>query len=279
LLPCRRPGQSRTASSPKAASGGRASPEYQRRRQEAIAAVNARYALLLVGAGPVRRLWLRLQRRRAIERELETLSPTDACFLTPESGLLESRHPMSSYLSNRAGDPPDQVQLYVAALLEALGERDPLEIMRAMPAALREALAGVSPEQLATPEAPGKWSMRQVVQHLSDSELVGGLRFRMVLAHDRPALAGYDQDLWVERLHRDDADLEVALAEFTASRQGNLRLLERTTPEDRERVAVHAERGEESLGHMMRLYAAHDLIHLRQLARIRQAVAPAHAAG
>ena len=252
-----------------------ASPEYQRRRQEAIAAVRARYASLLAGAGPVRRLWLLLQRRRAIERELETLSPTDACFLTPESGLLESAHPMSSYLSNRAGDPPDQIKLYTAALLETLGDRDPLEVMRAMPAALREAIAGVSPEQLATPEKPGKWSMRQVVQHLSDSELVGGFRFRMVLAHERPALAGYDQDLWVERLHGDDVDLEAALAEFTAVRRANLRLLERATPEDRERVGVHSERGEESLGHLMRLYAAHDLIHLRQLARIRQAVAPA----
>jgi hypothetical protein len=61
-----------------------ASPEY-RRRQKAIAAVRARYAPLLAGAGPVRRLWLGWQRRRAIERELETLSPTDACFLTAPS--------------------------------------------------------------------------------------------------------------------------------------------------------------------------------------------------
>ena len=62
-----------------------ASPEYRQRRQEVIAAVRARYAPLIAGAGLVRRLWLRLQRRRAIERELETLSPTDACFLTASS--------------------------------------------------------------------------------------------------------------------------------------------------------------------------------------------------
>ncbi len=61
------------------------SPEYRQRRQEAIAAVRARYAPLLAGAGPVRRLWLWWQRRRAVERELETLSPTDACFLMAPS--------------------------------------------------------------------------------------------------------------------------------------------------------------------------------------------------
>jgi DinB superfamily len=110
-----------------------------------------------------------------------------------------------------------------------------------------------------------------IVSHQGSGGGGGGGQRRGQRGH---ALAGYDQDLWVERLHRDDVDLEAALGEFTAVRRANLRLLERTTPEDRERVGVHSERGEESLGHLMRLYAAHDLIHLRQLARIRQAVVP-----
>lgn len=52
----------------------------------------------------------------------------------------------------------------------------------------------------------------------------------------------------------------------------NLRLLERAAPEDLERVGVHAERGEESLGHLRRLYAGHDLLHRRQIDRILAAV-------
>jgi hypothetical protein len=56
-------------------------------------------------------------------------------------------------------------------------------------------------------------------------------------------------------------------------RQGNLRLLERATPADLRRVGVHAERGEESLEHLVRLYAGHDLLHLRQIERVRGAVA------
>lgn len=183
-----------------------------------------------------------------------------------------------SELRYRSSDAQDQAQAYVAALLAALGSRDPLEVLREMPDALRRALTGLSPVELATPEAPGKWSQCQVVQHLADSDLVGAFRFRMMLSHDRPTLAGYDQDSWVERIHRNDTDVDAAMIEFEALRRANVRLLERTTPVDRERVGLHAERGPESLGHMMRLHAGHDVVHLRQLARIRQAVALAAAA-
>ncbi len=140
--------------------------------------------------------------------------------------------------------------------------------------ALRAAIAGLSPLQLATPEAPGKWSLCQVLQHLSDSDLVGAFRFRMVLAHDGPALPGYDQDRWVERVHRDDTDADAALAEFTALRRANVRLLERMAPEEMGRVGLHAERGAETLAHLVKLHAGHDVVHLRQVARIRNAVAP-----
>ena len=55
-------------------------------------------------------------------------------------------------------------------------------------------------------------------------------------------------------------------------RRANLRLIERASPQDLQRVGVHAERGEESVEHLRRLYAGHDLLHLRQIARIRAAV-------
>jgi hypothetical protein len=163
---------------------------------------------------------------------------------------------------------------YTAVILGTLGDRDPFEVLRATPAAVREAVAGVPPRIVATPERQGKWSMLQVVQHLADAELVGAFRYRMILAHDRPALQGYDQDLWADRLRYADSDLAGALDQFGALRAANLRLLERTSPAERARVGVHAERGEESIAHLLRMYAGHDLVHLRQLARIQRAVAP-----
>ena len=177
-----------------------------------------------------------------------------------------------SLLTGRAASAVEEAGAYTAALLDALGGRDPLDVLREMPAALRRAIDGVPAELLGVPEAPGKWSIRQVLQHLADSELVGGFRFRMILAHDRPRLMGYDQDAWAAALRYEDADVETSLGDFATLRRANLRILERTTEADRARVSLHAERGEESLGHMMRLYAGHDVVHLRQIARIRAAI-------
>jgi len=184
-----------------------------------------------------------------------------------------------SVLTGSAADANFDAKAYVAAILSALGDRDALTALRETPGALRQAVSGLSPEQLSTPEQPGKWSVLQVVQHLADSEIVGAFRFRMVLAHDGPTVPGYDQDLWAERLRYEEADVETALNDFTTLRNSNLRLLERATPEDRQRVMRHAERGDESIETMMRLYAGHDTVHLRQIARIRTAIGAPPVAG
>jgi DinB superfamily len=177
-----------------------------------------------------------------------------------------------SVFTNPASSSAEQAKAYTTALLDLLGAKNPVEVLEHTPADLRDAVDGLSQQQMGEPEAPGKWSVRQVLRHLADSELVWGYRLRMVLAHDRPRLTGYDQDLWVERLRYDEADVEQSLQDFTLLRSANLRLLAAASAEDLRRVGIHAERGEESVEHMIRLNAAHDLLHSRQLARIRRAL-------
>lgn len=176
---------------------------------------------------------------------------------------------MSSF-ANPAGSADSQAQAsaYTAAILAALGDRDPLEVLHQTPDALRRLVAGRSPGSLARPEAPGKWSVRQVLQHLADSELAGGFRFRMALAQDRAAITTFDQDRWAEQLRYQDTDPAAAIADFSALRRMNLVLLDRATPAELARAIIHPERGEETLAHMIRLYAGHDLVHRRQIERI-----------
>ena len=180
-----------------------------------------------------------------------------------------------SIFSNPASSTPTDTAAYVAALLGLLGDDDPVTILRETPAVVQRLLDTVPAKIVARPEAPGKWSIREVVQHLADSELVGGFRLRMVMAHDRPTLTGYDQDLWASRLRYPDVDVKDAFEQFNALRRANLRIWEHLGPMDLVRVGIHGERGEESLEHMRRLYAAHDLLHRQQLTRIRASLLPA----
>jgi uncharacterized damage-inducible protein DinB len=178
-----------------------------------------------------------------------------------------------SVFTNPASGAAEHATAYIAALLDLLGSRDPLTVVRATPAALARAIQGLSGEQLRKPERPGRWSIGQVLQHLADSDLVWGWRVRLILAQDRPTLTGYDQDLWAERLHYADSDPAESLETFGVLRRANIRLIERASPADLKRVGVHSERGDESLEHLRRLYAGHDLMHLAQIERIRKTVA------
>ncbi|MEP6783888.1 MAG: DinB family protein [Acidobacteriota bacterium] len=173
-----------------------------------------------------------------------------------------------SVFSNTSKDAPELRAQYGAAVLELVGERNPIDVLRDTPGAAARAMATLTPQQIKTPESPGKWSVAMVLRHLADTDVVWGWRMRLILAQDRPVITGFDQDLWAERLDYANADPNESLETFAILRRDNLRLIERATPEDLLRVGVHAERGEESAGYLVRLYAGHDLLHLNQIERI-----------
>ncbi len=165
--------------------------------------------------------------------------------------------------------PPDPVAeglAYQQMLLDALGNDDPAEVTSGTAAAIR-ALAREAGAHVGVRPAPSEWSVLRCIAHLVDAELAWAPRFRFVLAHDRPELPGYDQDLWNDRLHRDDEDPEALLALFEPLRSSTIDLWRRTSPGDRARVGLHRERGEESFDLMFRMLAGHDRVHLAQARR------------
>ncbi len=168
-------------------------------------------------------------------------------------------------------DPVREAAAYQASLLAELGDDDAADVQAATPAAIRALLADAGDDARTRPE-PGEWSVLECIGHIVDGELVVSGRVRWILAQDRPPLVGYDQALWVDRLHRDD-DPDVLLALFEGLRRANLDLWSRTGPPDRQRFGLHSERGPESYDLTFRLAAGHDRVHLRQaraaLARVR----------
>jgi hypothetical protein len=170
--------------------------------------------------------------------------------------------------SNPAGNATAAASTYVRALLDLLGSRDPLDVMSEMVPWLTSRLRGVAEPVLRRPEAPGKWSVVEVIQHLADSDLVTGFRVRMVLSEERPLLQGYDQDRWAGEFRYREVPLALALDQLRGLRAANLHLWKQLSPQQLERVGLHAERGPESVGHFLRLMGGHDLVHRRQIDRI-----------
>jgi hypothetical protein len=166
------------------------------------------------------------------------------------------------------GDTP----AYTKSMMDYLGDREPFSVFEETQSALRAAASAVSEDKLRILEAPGKWSVLNVVQHLAHVELVLGNRFRVVLAEEGSPLAAMDPDLWIANLFSDEYGLEEALTDFAAQRAANLRLLRRVTGDQWERYGIHSQRGKETLATMLRMYAAHDLYHLYQLERIKASI-------
>jgi hypothetical protein len=179
---------------------------------------------------------------------------------------------MTASFSNPAGAAKEAAARYTRALLDLLGDHDPIAVQSELTASLERAVAGLSDAQLRQPEKPGKWSVIEVVQHLADSEIVYGYRIRMILASDTPNIEGYDQDAWAQRLRYAETSLPDALAQVRILRGRTLHLLRGLRPDEWERAGMHSERGRESVRHITKLLAAHDLVHLRQIERIKSAI-------
>jgi len=148
---------------------------------------------------------------------------------------------------------------------------DLLERYRRGPELLAVVLTGVFGEEEDFALAPGKWSIRQIVAHLADAEMVGAHRFRQVIAEDHPTLIAYDQDAWVRNLDYARRKPKQSLETFRRIRAENYELLKALPPAAFERTGNHSQNGTMTLVQMLEGYAGHAESHARQLQAIREA--------
>jgi hypothetical protein len=138
------------------------------------------------------------------------------------------------------------------------------------PRAVREALEGAGQAELDARPAPGKWSAREIVHHLADSEMTSAIRLRRLLAEERPQIQGYDQEEFARRL-RYDRPIQASLQAFAAARETTADILDRMTDADWTREGTHSESGRYSAERWLEIYAAHAHNHADQIRRARAA--------
>ena len=144
--------------------------------------------------------------------------------------------------------------------------------------AVSEALLKATPAELDAQPAPGKWSARQIVHHLADSETTSALRLRRLLAEDHPLIQGYDQDQYAAKLHYNQRDMAPALEAFRFARATTAQVIHLMTEEDWQREGTHSESGSYTTEDWLRIYAAHAHNHAAQIGRLREALANSSAA-
>jgi len=144
-----------------------------------------------------------------------------------------------------------------------------LERFRRGPELLAAVLTGVYGEEEDFVTAPGKWSIRQIVAHLADAEMVGAHRMRQVIAEENPTLIAYDQDAWTHKLDYARRKPKQSLETFRRIRAENYELLKDLPADAFARSGNHTENGSMTLHQLLEGYAGHAEAHARQLQGIR----------
>jgi hypothetical protein len=159
-------------------------------------------------------------------------------------------------------------QQYRQRMLGYIGGGDPLKLLAAAPKRLERLVKGFHAATLRKRPAPQKWSIVEIVLHLTDSELARSFRIRLILGTPGTPLQAFDQDAWVVALHYDKRSVQKALEEFRVLREANLALFRTLSPKQWKQEGFHAERGKETVESLVRLAAGHDINHIRQIEAI-----------
>jgi hypothetical protein len=168
----------------------------------------------------------------------------------------------------------ETVEQYMNRLTGYVSGKEPITVMRETPRLLAELIHAWPLEKLRRPPQPGKWSISEILAHLSETELAVSWRYRQVIEHSGSQVIAYDQDKWALWGDYPSCDPKDSLEQFRLLRERNLKLLSRLKPEQWELYGMHSERGKETIRRIAELAAGHDINHLQQVERIVASMEP-----
>lgn len=140
-----------------------------------------------------------------------------------------------------------------------------IDRLEAAPASLREAVQGLSEEQIETPYRPDGWTVRQVVHHLPDSHVNCYVRMKLALTEPEPTILPYDEKEWAKLPDSDRGDLEISLSLLDALHKRWVFLLRSLEPDRFARRFNHPEIGIVSLEVAVSSYAWHGEHHIAHI--------------
>jgi hypothetical protein len=132
------------------------------------------------------------------------------------------------------------------------------------------ALEGVSDKELDSRPAPGKWSAREIVHHLADSEMTSAVRLRLLVAENNAAIRSYDEKEFAARLYY-QRPIASSLLAFQAARLSTGELLDSMAEADFQKTGTHPEHGSYGVERWLEIYAEHAHNHAQQIRRARAA--------
>jgi|ERR1700737_1727343 len=156
-------------------------------------------------------------------------------------------------------------QQYTQRILGFGRGKNAVRVQQTTPRKLAALTRRLSPKQLKRRPAPGKWSIAEILAHLADAELVVGFRIRLILGANGTPIQAFDQDTWAQTFNYSRRDPKTSLATFRMLRENNLSLLKSVPGHLWENYGMHQERGKETVDHIVRMTAGHDLNHVAQV--------------
>jgi uncharacterized damage-inducible protein DinB len=136
---------------------------------------------------------------------------------------------------------------------------------------LRKSIEGLTEDEFLYKPSPDKWSIHQILIHVTDAEISATSRLKKVLAEEEPILISFDQNAWANNLGYDLLDREQHLLLFKLLRSSMQTILDNLTSEQSERVGVYVDQGRFTFKQLLEYRVQHVRDHLAQIERVKKA--------